>query len=153
MVKQLDKKANDAPDNHIGWLLWNATERWLDRFVSGMQAAGHDWFGPSQARLMGHLMRQGTRQGDLADSTGLTKQAIQQALDELEAKSIVRREPDPQDRRGRIIRYTPAGLAALADGDRIKRKIERAAVGEMKVTDVERLKANLVELATRLDRS
>jgi DNA-binding MarR family transcriptional regulator len=153
MVKQIDKDkgAEVAPlADHIGWLLWDATERWLDRFVSEMQAAGHDWFGRSQARLMGHLGRKGTRQSELTERSGLTKQAVQQALDELEAHGIVRREPDPDDRRGRVIRYTRAGEAALADGDRIKRKIQRTAVGKMTAREAARLQIDLVELAKRL---
>jgi DNA-binding MarR family transcriptional regulator len=153
MVKQLDDVARaDSPAlaDHIGWLLWNATERWLDRFVSEMQAAGHDWFGRPQARLMGHLSRQGIRQSELTESSGLTKQAVQQTLDELEARGIVRRELDPEDRRGRIVRYTRAGQAALADGDRIKRNIECAAIGKMTAKEAARLRADLVDLVKRL---
>lgn len=156
MVKHLDEmpggNAQPAAD-HIGWLLWNATERWLDRFVAAMQASGHGWFGRPQARLMGHLSRRGTRQSELTERSGLTKQAIQQALDDLEMHGIVRREPDPDDRRGRFIRYTPAGLAALADGDRIKRKIERTAIGRMTAKEAARLRADLAELARRLQKT
>jgi DNA-binding MarR family transcriptional regulator len=156
MVKRLDEKA--GPDvsplaDHIGWLLWNATEGWLDRFVSEMQAAGHDWFGRPQARLMGHLSRQGIRQSELTESSGLTKQAVQQTLDELEARGIVRREPDPEDRRGRVVRYTRVGVAALVDADRIKRKIERAAIGKMTAKEAARLRADLVDLVKRLRES
>jgi DNA-binding MarR family transcriptional regulator len=153
MVKRLDEVEElDAPQpaDHIGWLLWNATEGWLDRFVSEMQAAGHDWFGRPQARLMGHLSRSGTRQSELTESSGLTKQAVQQTLDELEARGIVQRATDPDDRRGRVVRYTRVGVAALTDADRIKRKIERAAIGKMAAREAARLQADLIELAKRL---
>lgn len=156
MVKRLDERVEgDVPPlaDHIGWLLWNATERWLDGFVGEMQAAGHDWFGRPQARLMGYLSRRGMRQGELTERSGLTKQAVQQTLDELEARGVVRREADPDDRRGRVIRYTPKGLAVLADGDRIKRKLERAAIGRMTAKEAARLRADLAELARRLQKS
>src|SRR5690606_14251681 len=42
------------------------------------------------------------------------------------------------------------GLAALADGDRVKRKIERAATGKMTGREASRLRADLEELARRL---
>lgn len=32
---------------------------------------------------------------------------------------------DPHDKRGKLVTYTPKGLAALSDGDRIKLDIER----------------------------
>jgi DNA-binding MarR family transcriptional regulator len=99
---------------------------------------------------MGHLSRNGTRQSELTESSGLTKQAVQQTLDELEARGIVQRAPDPDDRRGRVVRYKRAGVAALADADRIKRKIERAAIGKMTAREAARLKADLIELAKRL---
>jgi DNA-binding MarR family transcriptional regulator len=75
---------------------------------------------------------------------------VQQTLDELEARGIVRRELDPEDRRGRIVRYTRAGQAALADGDRIKRNIECAAIGKMTAKEAARLRADLVDLVKRL---
>jgi DNA-binding MarR family transcriptional regulator len=156
MVKQLDEKTRtDVPPlaGHIGWLLWNATERWLDRFVGEMQSAGHYWFGRPQARLLGYLSREGIRQNELTESSGLTKQAVQQTLDELEARGIVRRETDPGDRRGRVVRYTRVGEAALADGDRIKRKIERTALGKMTAKEAERLRGDLMELARRLQKT
>ena len=43
MVKRLDDKSNALPD-HVGWRLWQANRAWLQAFVGGMRAAGHEWF-------------------------------------------------------------------------------------------------------------
>jgi DNA-binding MarR family transcriptional regulator len=89
-----------------------------------MREAGHDWFTEARAGLLGHIPRNGIRQSVLIDRAGTTKQAVQQLLDGLEADGIVERIVDPQDGRGRFVRYTEKGLKALSDGDRIKREIE-----------------------------
>ncbi|TKB05319.1 MAG: winged helix-turn-helix transcriptional regulator, partial [Mesorhizobium sp.] len=44
---------------------------------------------------------------------------------------VVQRLPDPQDGRGKLVRYTRKGLDALRDGDRIKLQIERSYVARL----------------------
>ncbi|MFI0845060.1 MarR family winged helix-turn-helix transcriptional regulator [Mesorhizobium sp. IMUNJ 23232] len=124
MVKGLDEKIGELPD-HIGWRLWNASRAWQADFADAMRGAGHPWFTEARATLLGHLARKGTRQSALIEKMAISKQAVQQLLDGLEAEGVVERLPDPQDGRGRLVCYTPKGLAALQDGDRIKREIER----------------------------
>ncbi len=124
MVKQIDENPDMLPD-HIGWRLWQANRAWLQAFVGGMRAAGHDWFSEARAGLMGHIPRAGIRQSLLIERVGTTKQAVQQLLDGLEGEGVVERIADPQDARGKFVRYTDRGLAALCDGDRVKRQIEK----------------------------
>jgi len=124
VVKQLDQNRETLPD-HVGWRLWQANRAWQQAFVGAMRAAGHDWFSEARAALMGHIPRDGIRQSALIERVGHTKQAVQQILDGLETDEIVERVPDAADGRGRYVRYTPKGTAALRDGDRIKREIEQ----------------------------
>ena len=155
MVKPLDD--SEDPDGrtagtppllgHVGWRLWQAGRLWMDLFIAGMQEAGHGWFGLAQANLLGCLPRTGTRQGVLAERTGLSKQAVQQLVDDLVAAGIVERIPDPADKRARIVRYTDAGLAAMADGNRIKLAIEAQFAEQLGVRDLARLKEILAKLA------
>lgn len=121
----LDENRNRLPD-HVGWRLWRASKAWQADFVSRMRSAGHDWFTESRANLLGNLPRDGIGQADLIERMAMSKQAVQQLLDGLEVAGIVVRLPDPADRRGKLIRYTEKGRAALMDGDRIKLDIERA---------------------------
>jgi DNA-binding MarR family transcriptional regulator len=53
------------------------------------------------------------RQRDLARSVVLTRSGISRLIDRLAAAGLVRREPNPADRRGDLIALTEAGRAAL----------------------------------------
>jgi DNA-binding MarR family transcriptional regulator len=124
MVKRLDEIETSLAD-HVGWRLWQASRAWQAEFVAAMRDAGHGWLTDARATLMGMIPRSGIRQSDLLARLGTTKQAVQQLLDGLEAEGVVERVADPRDRRGRLVRYTQKGHAALRDGDRIKPQIER----------------------------
>ena len=142
MVKTLDEAAGRLPD-HVGWRLWAANRAWQADFASRMRSAGHSWFTESRAGLLGHLPRGGARQAALIERMAITKQAVQQLLDGLEAEGVVERSPDPSDGRGKFVRYTGKGLAALADGDRIKLEIEQAWIKRIGAARFEALMESL----------
>ena len=121
-----------VPD-HIGWTLWRATLAWRKDFVSAMAAAGHGWFAQARGNLLVYIGPEGIRQSDLAEKAGLTKQAVQQFVDELVRDGIVMRTTDETDARARRVRLTPSGEAAMRDAVRIKLQIEarwRVHLGE-----------------------
>lgn len=125
MVKKLDEHTDSWPD-HVGWRLWRASRDWQAAFVAGMQQAGHAWFTDARASLLGQIGRDGVNQVVLAERAGISKQAVQQLLDGLEADGVVERAADPRDGRSKIVMHTPKGLAAMRDGNRIKSEIEKA---------------------------
>lgn len=141
MVKRLDEKEM-LPD-HIGWRLWVANREWQKTFVSAMKASGNEWFTEARAALMGHIPRGGIRQSALLERVGTTKQAVQQVLDGLEAEGVIERVVDSDDKRGKIVRYTEKGLAALKQGDRIKREIETEYRGRLGSSNFDTLMAAL----------
>ncbi|MGK5638428.1 MarR family winged helix-turn-helix transcriptional regulator [Streptomyces sp. URMC 126] len=55
----------------------------------------------------------GTNLGDLARSAGMTPRNATGLVDTLEREGLVRRDPDPDDRRSVLARITPAGLEWL----------------------------------------
>ena len=136
MVKRLDD--SDAPPellDHIGIRLWRAAYTWKRAFDDGMVAMGHGWFAQARSGLLAHMDRQGTRQSVLAERSGLTKQAVQQFIDELVADGIVERSADPSDGRGRMINFTARGRKVLADANVVKRRIEfefRQKIGDQR---------------------
>ena len=67
----------------------------------------------------------GSRLTDLAASAGFTKQAVGEAVTELERLGYVTRVPDPLDGRAKIIQLTDRGLDAVIKGRRIFAEIER----------------------------
>ena len=67
----------------------------------------------------------GSRLTELAERSGLTKQAVGEVIPELEQLGYVTREPDPGDRRAKIIKLTPKGRDACLTGRRLFAEIER----------------------------
>lgn len=128
MVKKVDEISLD----HVGWRLWDAAAAWKEKFAKQMIAAGHGWYAEARSSVVPYVSVNGTRQGDIVARMGLSKQAVQQLILDLERSGILRREPDPDDGRGKIVRFTEEGLAAQRDSAKAKKSIEaemKAALG------------------------
>src|SRR5204862_3108291 len=85
------------------------------------------------AELLAQLSLSGISQSLLAERMGLTKQAIQQSLDQLEKLGLIPRDPDPVDRRAKYVVLTEAGLIALEtrrDAEKEAEKLVRDAMGK-----------------------
>jgi DNA-binding MarR family transcriptional regulator len=68
---------------------------------------------------------EGSRLTDLAERSGLTKQAVGEVVDHLEPLGYVERAPDPVDGRAKIIRLTQRGREAQEVAARTFGEIER----------------------------
>lgn len=72
----------------------------------------------AEARVLAHMARCGaTRQHLLAESLGMTPMSLTGFLDKLEKEQLILRQPDPNDRRAKIVTLTePAGdiLSSIA---------------------------------------
>jgi DNA-binding MarR family transcriptional regulator len=73
----------------------------------------------------------GSRLTEIADSAGLTKQAVGEAVAELEELGYAERLPDPTDKRAKIIKLTPRGVDACLSGRRLFSEIEREWADEV----------------------
>ena len=69
-------------------------------------------------------LEHGSRLTDLAERSGLTKQAVGEAVAELERKGYLERVPDPEDGRAKVIRLTPRGVDATLTCRRLFKEIE-----------------------------
>jgi DNA-binding MarR family transcriptional regulator len=70
----------------------------------------------SQASLVLNVdRRSGTRLTELARRAGVTKQAMMVVVDELEVRGFVRRTPDPDDGRAKVVRLTARGRTLGAE--------------------------------------
>jgi DNA-binding MarR family transcriptional regulator len=70
---------------------------------------------PGEARALAHAARAGVvRQNVLAERMGVEAMTVTGFLDRLEAKQLIRREPDPSDRRAKLVCLTDAADAVLA---------------------------------------
>ena len=125
MVKLLDDLSYPPLENHVGWRLWRLSEMWKSRFDSDMVEMGHGYFAEARGNVVRYLGSKGLPQSKLVLRMGLSKQAVQQLLDELVRDGIVERKSDPGDKRGKLIVLTQKGLRALHDANKIKKRIEK----------------------------
>jgi len=133
----------EKPLDHIGWDLWRASHAWKKLFTEGMVKRGHGWFAEARGNLIHLIGPAGARQSDIVQKSQLTKQAVQQFIDELEEDGIVSRHPDPSDARARMIKFTAKGLRALEDANAVKRELETSYARLLGKSELGRLKATL----------
>ena len=109
---------------HMGRLMGHALrrfdERVLELMAHGAEAplvlsnlAARGQVGAAHVHITRHLPLAGARLTELAQSAGMSKQAMADLVDQCEAWGLVRRERDPLDARARRIVFTPTGLEWL----------------------------------------
>lgn len=119
---------------HLGNLMGNALRRFDERVLWLMarnvdvplalaNLAARDQVGAAHIHITRHLAVNGSRLTDLAASAGMSKQAMSDLVDQCEAWGLVRREPDPHDRRSKQVRFTESGLLWL---EAFRRAVEQA---------------------------
>jgi DNA-binding MarR family transcriptional regulator len=82
-------------------------ERELEQVFGELELTGADFDVLATLRRSGPPFR--LTPGELSRSTMVTSGGMTKRLDRLEARRLIRREPDPSDRRGKLIALTPAG--------------------------------------------
>jgi DNA-binding MarR family transcriptional regulator len=133
-------------------LLLRLTRAMNDETTGRVQALGFV-LQPSYPRLLGNLEAggSGTRIAALARRMGTTRQAVSQLVQEIEDKGYVERRPDPDDKRGVVIHFTPRGRKMLAHAMRVMKKIEAEYALVLGEGGLEKLKQLLSKLADAVD--
>lgn len=145
-----EPRDDDWRQTHLGRLLGHAMRRFDARVYELMahdvdvplalsNLAARQQVTAAHIHITRHLARSGSRLGELAESAGMTKQAMGALVDQCEAWGLVRREADPLDARARRIAFTADGLAWLEAFRRCVARAEaefRASVGEEVATVV-----------------
>ncbi len=80
---------------------------------------------PRHGAVLAYLDVEGTRPGELARLAGRNKQTMGAIIDELERLGYVRREPDPADRRAKLVVPTERGRRLMEVSDGLVAKIEQ----------------------------
>lgn len=133
----------DWRSTHLGRLLGEAMRQFDARVLELMahdaqvplalsNLAAWQQIGAAHIHITRHLPLQGARLTTLAQSAGMSKQAMATLVEQCEAWGIVTRAPDPQDARARQICFTPLGLDWLRGFERAVAQAEQefaAAVG------------------------
>lgn len=147
MTKRSDLKLID----HIGVDLWAAAGAWKAAYTSAMVLAGYPHFAGSGAAIVQFIGPRGARPADIARRLGVSRQAVQQMIDALEAGGVVVRAPDPDDGRGKILRLTDKGAEAHWRGNIEKAEIEAKLARALGAARLQQLKTDLARIADLLD--
>ena len=110
----------------IGQLLVQMTRLFRkDLFARLSDQAGLAGIRPSHLHVFANMVGGGRRLTELADAASMSLSSMQELVDDLERHGIVERQPDPSDRRAKLIVLTDKGLAALAPAGSIIEGLER----------------------------
>ena len=92
--------------------------RALQRFEAQLQERirreGYSDVTVAHTNVLRHLNPEGMRPSELANDADVTKQAITQAIRQLQSRDLVAVEPDPDDGRAKRVVYTDRGRALIA---------------------------------------
>jgi DNA-binding MarR family transcriptional regulator len=113
-------------------LLGEVQEAISEELYSRLHEMGYGEIRPAHGCVFGFIERVGgARLTALADRSGLTKQAVGEAVADLEELGYVERIPDPGDGRAKIIRLTERGVEAAAAAEEIFSDIEGRFAAEV----------------------
>lgn len=116
---------SDIPPRPLPALLAQVKNLAVGEMFSRMAGIGFQDVREGHGCVFGFIdLENGSRLTDLADRSGLTKQAVGEAVAELERKGYVERVPDPGDGRAKIIKLTERGMEACLTGRRLFAEIE-----------------------------
>ncbi len=109
----------------------------------------------SQFEFLHHLRdHPRSRVGDLATRFAVGVGATSKGIDRLEARGLVRRVPNPEDRRSSLLELTAAGAAVVSDAERTFDEVLEELVGTaVSASRREQLATTLAALRSRLERA
>ena len=140
-----DPRAQFGPPM-IGALLRMPWERVVRRMLERLHAEGFDDLDMAHMNLLLYPGPQGARPSELAAQRGMSKQAANYLLGQLEALGYLERQPDASDRRSKRIALTDRGeRAAYTIRDAVT-DIEREWESQLGQDRFAQLKALLLEL-------
>ena len=113
------------PPRPLPALLTQVKEMAIDKMRARLAEEGYADIREGYGCVFGFIdIDEGSRVTDLAERSGLTKQAVSEVIPELEQLGYAIREPDPRDKRAKIVRLTPKGREACLTGRRLFAEIE-----------------------------
>ena len=101
----------DGRGPYVGSMMRTTVNWIMDCIYEHVVAAGFDDLGRAHVRLFRFPTAEGLRPSELADRLQVSKQSVNDLLHDLEARGYLVREPDPRDRRARVVRLTDRGRA------------------------------------------
>ncbi|GAA0625988.1 MarR family transcriptional regulator [Kribbella sandramycini] len=142
--------ASGAPvESDLGWALGVVFRRYAK--ASG-EALADVPGGPRGYQVLATTNAEGPkRQLDLAAQLGVDRTVMTYLLDDLEKAGLVQRQPDPADRRARLIVPTPQGRETLCDLERRLSATEDEVLGSLDDAERESFRRLLQRVALKAD--
>ncbi|MFC2968713.1 MarR family winged helix-turn-helix transcriptional regulator [Acidimangrovimonas pyrenivorans] len=140
---------NNAPTNTLGFLLHDASRLLRRRFeLRGAQYG----LSAAQWRLMVHVVRhEGISQARLAELLEIEPISVSRLVDRMEQGGWVRRCPDPQDRRVRLIHPTDRAMEAFTMVKALAGEVYEEALAGMSPERREALMDGLTQVVANLN--
>jgi len=126
------------------------TRRWRQVLDAEIQASGltdATW----RPLLHLHLLGDGTRQKDLAESLGIRGPSIVRLLDTLLAKGLISRLEDETDRRAKLLFLTPQGRSLVARIQQAVQSLEGGLLDSFAEDDISRVARFVERLESAVD--
>lgn len=108
----------------IGVLSAHVLNGFQKELFSRLAEAGHEPMRPRHGAVMAYLSHDGTRASELSERSGQHKQVVGTLIDELERLGYVTRQPDPADRRAKLVVPTELGRDQMVKAAKLIADIE-----------------------------
>ncbi len=139
-------------DNAVGYAVGHAAARIKIALRRAFVAAGHDVTPDQWVVLYRLLENEGITQAGLGERTVKDKTTITRILDRLEARKLLTRRRDPDDRRSQRLYLTEAGRALAQALVPIVQAFADEAYADLTENDKAALHDLLARIEARLDR-
>jgi DNA-binding MarR family transcriptional regulator len=127
--------------------LLTAVTRWIEqRHLEQLAVAGFPEIRRAHTPVVVHLPSGGMRLTDLAEAAGISKQAMAELVDDLEAHGYLERMPDPTDGRAKLLLMTDRARAAHAATLQIFADIEAELATTVGEAALEQARSTLADI-------
>ena len=138
----------DVTEPDLGRLLLETYRTLAAEITDAMAERGYPDVRAAHAAVFTNIdRRSGTRLTELARRARMTKQGMMLLIDELESRSYLRRVPDPEDARAKVVRLTAHGRRCAAEARRVVAGVESGARRDLGIRRYATMREGLEMLA------
>ena len=133
---------------HLGAMVRAVWQRMRDEAYASVGRAGFTDLQPAHLQVFRIPSPEGARPSELAARMQISKQSVNDLLGHLEQGGYLRREQDPADGRGRVVRLTARGRAVEAAVEAVAQEIEVKIASMLGAQRFAELRSTLAALST-----
>ena len=146
-LEQLEQKR----DRNLGRMLLKLERKFTEEVLSALEARALSGLKMAHIPVLGHIKATGSRAVEVAQASGISKQAAGKMIDAMQRSGLVRVEPDPDDSRARLILFTEKGEGLLSAALEETHRVEKEWARTLGLSDLNVLKSQLAMLLEKQD--